>query len=313
MEVRRLRVRDIRWEAEGVLSVALADPSGQELPPWTPGAHVDVRLSPAIERQYSLCSDPADRREWRVAVLREEVSRGGSRLVHEALRPGDLVDVRSPVNTFELTPTARYVFVAGGIGITPILPMIRAVRELGAPWRLAYLGRRAAGMAFAADALLDSPDAELFAADRGERVDLAAWLGTPGGGTAVYCCGPRRLLEAAEALAAGWPSGTLRTERFQPKPRLAGQPDGSFIVDCARSRHSVMVDPGRSILSCLEEAGLAVPSSCREGVCGTCETRVLDGIAEHRDSILAPDEHEAGDVMMICVSRARTPALVLDV
>jgi ferredoxin-NADP reductase len=313
MEVRSLRVRDVRWEAEGVLSIGLTDPSGRELPAWSAGAHVDVRLSSAIERQFSLCSDPADRRTWRIAVLREEVSRGGSRHVHEVLRPGDLLDVRSPVNNFGLRPAPRYVFVAGGIGITPILPMIRSVRDLGLPWRLAYLGRRAAGMAFATDPLLDSPAAQLFAADRGERIDLAAWIGGPDDGAAVYCCGPRRLLDAAEALAGGWAPGTLRTERFQPVPRPAGQSDGTFTVDCARSGCSVAVGPGHSILARLEEAGLDVPSSCREGVCGTCETRLLAGVPEHRDSILAPDEREAGEVMMICVSRARTPALVLDI
>jgi tetrachlorobenzoquinone reductase len=313
MDVRPLRVHDIRWEAEGVLSIGLTDPAGGELPAWSAGAHVDVRLSATIERQFSLCSDPADRRTWRIAVLREEVSRGGSRHVHEVLRPGDLVDVRSPVNNFALRRAPRYVFVAGGIGITPILPMIRSVRDLGLPWRLAYLGRRAAGMAFAADPLLDSPAVQLFAADRGERIDLASWIGGPADGTAVYCCGPARLLDAAEALAAGWAPGTLRTERFQPVPRPAGQPEGSFTVNCARSGCSVAVGPGRSILASLEDAGLDVPSSCREGVCGTCETRLLEGIPEHRDSILAPDEREAGDVMMICVSRARTPQLVLDI
>jgi ferredoxin-NADP reductase len=313
MDVRPLRVHDIRWEAEGVLSIGLTDPAGRELPAWSAGAHVDVRLSAAIERQFSLCSDPADRRTWRIAVLREDVSRGGSRYVHEVLRPGDLLDVRSPVNNFALRPAPRYVFVAGGIGITPIVPMIRSVRDLGLPWRLAYLGRRAAGMAFAADPLLDSPAAQLFAADRGERIDLATWIGGPGDGTAVYCCGPGRLLDAAEALAADWAPGTLRTERFQPVAQPAGQCDGSFTVDCARSGRSVAVGPGHSILSSLEEAGLDVPSSCREGVCGTCETRLLAGVPDHRDSILAPDEREAGDVMMICVSRARTPALVLDI
>jgi ferredoxin-NADP reductase len=313
VEVRKLRVREMRWEAEGVLSLALADPGGGELPPWTPGAHVDVRFATGAERQYSLCSDPADRHAWRVAVLREDASRGGSKFVHETLRPGDLVDVRAPVNNFELRPAARYVFVAGGIGITPILAMARSAAGAGVPWRLAYLGRRAAGMAFAADPLLAGPDAAVFAADRGERADLAAWLGTPGDGTAVYACGPRRLLDAVEGLAAGWPAGALRTERFTAAPSPPGRADGSFTVDCARSGRSVSVAPGQSVLARLEEAGLDVASSCREGVCGTCETRLLDGVAEHRDSILTPGEREAGDVMMICVSRARTGLLVLDI
>lgn len=314
MEVLQLRVRDVRWEAEGVVSVGLTEPNGRELPPWTPGAHVDVRLTPTIERQYSLCSDPADRGEWRVAVLREAVSRGGSDFVHRTLRPGDMLQARTPVNNFELAADAAgYVFVAGGIGIAPILPMIRAVRHR--KWRLAYLGKAIDAMAFGRDPLLGDDNTELFPADQGKRADLKSWIGTPENGTKVYCCGPPRLLHAAQELAAGWPAGTLRIERFQPKPRPAPDQDqqtAAFTVNCERSGRSLVIGPGRSILECLEEAGLVVPSSCREGVCGTCETRLIEGVAEHRDSILAPDERETGETMMICVSRAKTPALVLD-
>lgn len=306
-----LLVRDIRLEADDVLSVGLVDPTGADLPEWTPGAHVDLALTGGVERQYSLCSDPADRSCWRVAVLRERGGRGGSRFVHERLRPGDVVTARGPVNTFALVPAREYVLVAGGIGITPILPMVRALTRAGARWRLAYLGRRAAGMAFTADPLLAG--AELFVSEQDRRADLAAWIGEVAEGTAVYACGPRPMLDELESLRAGWPKGTLHMERFQPLAVPADRVDGSFVVECGRSGRTLVVEPGRSILACAEEAGLPVVSSCREGVCGTCETRVLDGVVEHRDSILSPDEREAGETLMICVSRATSPQLVLDI
>lgn len=305
----KLLVRDLRWEAQDVLSVALADPAGGDLPAWTPGAHVDVRLSAGLERQYSLCSDPADRGQWRIAVLREPDGRGGSRFVHERLRPGAIVDVRGPVNTFELRPSARYLFLAGGIGITPILPMIRHAAAQGVPWRLTYLGRSRARMAFRDDPLLRTPRATLV----NGGFDLASWADGVTGDTAVYCCGPARLLDAIGELARNWPPGTLRVERFVPVPVPATATNGAFRVICARSGHAVQVAANRSILECLEEAGTAVMSSCRAGVCGTCETRLLDGRPEHRDSILSQQERDAGETMMICVSRASTSELVLDV
>lgn len=306
-----LLVRDIRLEADDVLSVGLVDPAGRDLPEWTPGAHVDVALTGGLERQYSLCSDPADRSLWRVAVLRERGGRGGSRFVHERLRPGDVLAVRGPVNTFELVPARHYVLVAGGIGITPILPMVRALERAGASWRLAYLGRRAAGMAFAGDPLLAGAD--LFVSEQDRRAGLAGWIGEVSDGTAVYACGPRRLLDELEGLRGGWPRGTLHMERFEPLAVPADRVDGSFVVECSRSGRTLVVDPGVSILACAEDAGLPVPSSCREGVCGTCETRVLDGVVEHRDSILGADEREASETLMICVSRATSPQLVLDI
>lgn len=303
-----LLVRDIRLEAEDVLSVGLADPAGGELPEWAPGAHVDVMLTGGLERQYSLCSDPADRSQWRIAVLREDGGRGGSRFVHERLRPGAVLAVRGPINNFELVPAAEYVFVAGGIGITPILPMVRALRRAGARWRLAYLGRRAERMAFTGE--LAAPEVELFVR---ERVALADWIGAVPDGTAVYGCGPAPLLDELDRLSAGWPRGALHVERFQPVAVPADRVDGSFVLECRRSGRTLVVPPGVSILDSVEDAGLPVPSSCREGVCGTCETRVLGGVVEHRDSILGTDEREANETLMICVSRAKTPQLVLDI
>jgi ferredoxin-NADP reductase len=321
-----LMVRAMRLAADDVLAIRLERPHGGELPAWTPGAHLDVRFGNGVERQYSLCSDPADRTGWEIAILREEVSRGGSRFVHDALRPGQTVETSHPLNTFELVvPThapdagadtapapGETLFIAGGIGITPLLPMVAATAATDRPWRLAYLGRSRRRMAYADSPLLAGPETTLVAADEHPRIDLAAWIGAPTSATRIYACGPQRLLDQLEEMSAAWPKGTLRVERFQPKS-FADLGDGdAFEVEARRSGLRVTVDAGCSILEMLEQAGIPVPSSCLEGVCGTCETTIIDGEAEHRDSILSPDEQEANETMMVCVSRSKTPSLVLD-
>jgi ferredoxin-NADP reductase len=318
-----LLVRAMRLAADDVLAIRLEHPDGAPLPAWTPGAHLDVRFANGVERQYSLCSDPADRTGYDIAILREAVSRGGSRYVHDALRPGQLVETGHPLNTFELIDAgdpgdvtagpAETVFVAGGIGITPLLPMVAAVAATGRPWRLAYLGRSRRRMAYADAPLLAGPETTIAAADEGARLDLASWIGEPGTATRIYACGPQRLLDQLEELSAGWHRGTLRVERFQPKS-FADLGDGDeFEVEARRSGLKVTVDARCSILEMLEQAGIPVPSSCLEGVCGTCETTIIDGEAEHRDSILSPDEQEANETMMVCVSRSKSPSLVLDI
>ncbi|MGK5557458.1 PDR/VanB family oxidoreductase [Actinomadura kijaniata] len=299
--------------ADGVVLLTLARPDGGDLPAWEPGAHVDLVLGPGLVRQYSLCSDPADRSRWQVAVLREPDGRGGSVHVHDRLAAGSPVRVRGPRNHFALEPAARYLFVAGGIGITPLLPMVAEAERRGADWRLVYGGRSRATMAFR----------ERLEAEYGERVtlhpqdesglpDLDALLGAPRADTLVYCCGPEGLLEAVEERCAAWPPGALRVERFSP--REVGEPvlDGAFEVELARTGTTVTVPPGKSVLEAVEEAGTPVLSSCREGTCGTCETPVLEGTVDHRDSLLTPEERAAHDTMMICVSRAACPRLVLD-
>jgi len=312
-ETLTLVVRDMRWEAEDVLRLGLERPDGAPLPTWEPGAHIDVRLSNGVERQYSLCSEPADATRWEIAVLREPVSRGGSRFIHSELRPGAPVEVRGPVNTFPLQDAEEYLFVAGGIGITAVIPMIEAVARAGKSYRVAYLGRSRARMAFLSHPLLSGPRVSVVAADEQGRLDLDAWLASPASGTVVYACGPARLLDSLEEAATAWPGGLLRLERFQPKV-FAEVADGSvFDVEARRSGLRVTVESGCSILEMLEQAGVPVPSSCLEGVCGTCETTILDGEAEHRDSILVPDERAANETMMICVSRSKLPTLVLDI
>ena len=308
--VLELEVVELRVESAGVLSVALADPERRLLPEWGPGAHIDLGL-PEQVRQYSLCGNPADRRHYRIAVLREEVSTGGSRYVHEVLRPGELVEVGGPRNHFALVEAEEYVFVAGGIGITPLLPMIRAVAAAGRPWRLAYGGRRRASMAFLEDLAAHGDRVSVWAEDEVGLIDLDAVLGAPRDGVAVYSCGPEPLLAAMEERCASWPKGTLHIERFKARPREDVDPasERPFEIVLERTQRRVPVPPGRTALDALDDAGVEVPNACRDGVCGSCEVKVLAGIPEHRDSVL--DADHTGSIML-CVSRARTDELVLD-
>lgn len=309
----RLRVARRTTGAEGVVVLDLRDPSGADLPAWSAGAHVDLHLPGGLTRQYSLCGDPADRSVWRIAVLREPESRGGSAHVHEGLGEGDEVDVRGPRNHFALEPSTRYVFIAGGIGITPILPMIDAAQAAGADWELHYGGRSLRSMAFL-EALEEATGSRvtLHPQDEVGLIDLDRLIGTPQPDTLVYCCGPEPLLLAVEQRCAQWPAGTLHVERFAPKD--VGEPvlTGAFEVELAVSGLSLTVPPEKSVLQVVEEAGISVLSSCTEGTCGTCETTVLSGEVDHRDSLLTPAEQAANDTMFICVSRAACPKLVLE-
>jgi ferredoxin-NADP reductase len=275
--------------ADGVVSLTLRGPS---LPSWTPGAHIDFEPRLGLVRQYSLCGTPGDP-DWRVAVLREPDGRGGSAYVHDVLAVGDRVRVSEPRNTFPLEPASEYLFIAGGVGITPILPMLAAVDS----WRLLYGGRTWESMAFLPEL-----------AKYGDRVcakpDLID-LSEVDNGAEVYCCGPEPLLAAVEARCD---PARLHVERFTPKP-VSAEP---FEVELARSGRVVAVPGDRSILSALLAAGVEVLSSCQEGTCGTCETDVLDGTPEHHDSLLTEQERAAGETMMICVSRSAGGRLVLD-
>jgi ferredoxin-NADP reductase len=310
-----LRVSELRWEAEGVLSLGLVDPSGGALPPWTPGAHLDVELRPGLERQYSLCGALDDDREWRLAVLLEPHGRGGSAWVHERLRPGDTIRVRGPRNHFELVRAEAYEFIAGGIGITPILPMLAAATVAGSRWRLLYGGRRRASMAFVEQLASYGERVAIVPEDDYGLLDVRGAVAGWKPGTLVYCCGPAPLLDAVEqdCAAAEFPAGTLHVERFTPRLSAdAVREGGSFDVHLERSGLTVHVAEGQTILEAVEAAGVAVACSCLEGTCGTCETTVLDGDVDHRDSILTDEERAASETMMICVSRARSPALRLD-
>jgi ferredoxin-NADP reductase len=299
--------------ADGIITLDLRDPAGATLPGWSPGAHIDLLLGRGLTRQFSLCGDPADRARWRIAVLREPGGRGGSAYVHDAIVEGSLVRARGPRNHFRLEPADRYLFIAGGIGITPILPMLAAADTGGRPWTLTYGGRTAASMAFRADLLARYPGrVRIRPQDQTGLLDLAGILDGLQPGTLVYCCGPPPLLDALADHCAGWPSGMLHVERFTPAD--AGAPPGpGFEIELAQAGLTLTVPPGRSILEVVEAAGVTVLSSCTEGTCGTCETAVLAGLPEHRDSVLSPAEQAAADTMMICVSRSLTPRLILDI
>lgn len=313
-QVLDLRVSRMTWESEGVLSLELRRPDGMDLPSWEPGAHLDLQIPGVITRQYSLCGDPHDSSVWRIAVLREPHSKGGSQAVHEFVRPGDVLTVVGPRNNFHFVDSTSYVFIAGGIGITPILPMVAAADAAGASWSLLYGGRTASSMAFVDELSVYTGNVTLCPQDTAGLLDLDSVLAPAKDGTAVYCCGPEPLLEAVEKSCQAWPKGSLHVERFAPKPREEADPDEerSFELVLSQCGRTLTVQPGQSILEAMEEAGIEHPNSCREGICGTCETGVLEGVPDHRDSLLEDDEKEAGDTMMVCVGRALSNRLVID-
>lgn len=305
-------VQSKRLVAEGVVALTLHDVEGQPLPAWEPGAHVDLILGAAATRQYSLCGDPADAHAWRLGILRDAAGSGGSLYVHDQLQAGDTVRVRGPRNNFPLVESPRYLFIAGGIGITPMLPMIRVAEASGAEWQLVYGGRQRASMAFLDELAAYGDKVLLRPQDETGMLDLETLLGVPQDDTKVYCCGPEPLLKAVEERCSAWPKGSLHVERFVAKPLTEPVLHEAFEVYLAASDVTLTIPVDKSILTCVEEAGIPVLSSCAEGTCGTCETTVLEGTPDHRDSILDEEAREAGDCMMICVSRACTQRLVLD-
>ncbi|WP_396657729.1 PDR/VanB family oxidoreductase [Microbacterium sp.] len=302
------RVRAMVLEADDILSLEL-EPIDRPFPEWTAGAHVDVAIPGAPTRQYSLCGPP-DAGRYRIAVLREAVSRGGSQAVHERLRPGDTVVLRGPHNHFRLEPAPEYLFVAGGIGITPIVSLLREAQAAGATWRLLYLGASRRRMAFLDEiAALDGGTVTIVARDEDERADLAVELAQHPTAM-VYACGPERMLAALREIV-GEDSDRLHIEYFQA-PQVEYEPGGPFMIRLERSGLEAEVRPHQSIMEVMREAGVDVLSDCEEGICGSCETRVIDGEIEHRDFVLTKQERERGDCMMVCVSRAACPLLVLD-
>ncbi|MFC6063450.1 PDR/VanB family oxidoreductase [Streptomyces ochraceiscleroticus] len=306
-----LRVAEKTAAADGVVTLTLRDPEGRRLPDWTPGAHIDLVLPGGRTRQYSLCGDRWDPYQYRIGVLREPAGRGGSVCVHDELAAGDTVAIGGPRNNFPLVPSERYLFVAGGIGITPLLPMIHQARLTGTPWRLLYGGRTRATMAFTGELAAHGDAVTLVPQDTHGPLDLPAALPRPDGRTKVYCCGPPGLLDAVERLCTGWPTGLLRTERFVPREQAPVR-DAPFEVRLRRSDLTVTVTPDRTVLDAVRAAGVTVLSSCGRGTCGTCETTVLAGVPDHRDAILDDDERARGDAMFPCVSRACSDRLDLD-
>ncbi|WP_162578733.1 PDR/VanB family oxidoreductase [Variovorax sp. PBS-H4] len=301
--------------SSGVASLTLQRPDRGPLPTWRAGAHLELSLPGGMARQYSLCGDAQNTNAYELAVLREPAGRGGSAAVHDLLRTGDRVQVRGPRNHFELASASRYLFIAGGIGVTPILPMLCAAERAGADWRFLYGGRSRSSMAFL-DALAHWGErVQIRPQDECGLLDVEAFMGQARTDTLVYSCGPAPLLAAVQRAgrAGAWKPDQLRMESFGAAIPREGQAAGSaFSVVLARSGVTVAVEPGQSILAAIADAGIHVASSCGTGVCGTCESRILEGIPDHRDSLLSETEKSEGQFMLICVSRASSACITLD-
>ncbi|WP_205718299.1 PDR/VanB family oxidoreductase [Actinomadura sp. WMMA1423] len=302
--------------AEDVMGVTLLRADGGRLPRWSAGSHIDLifptRTLGTVTRQYSLCGAPSDDREWQVAVLGDLHGRGGSRHLYEHLEVGAVLQARGPRNNFPFAVAGDYLFIAGGIGITPIRPMVAAAAAAGARWRLHYAGRKRSRMAFLADLAAAHPgNVHVTAEDEHGFPDLRSILRAATPNTAVYSCGPAPMLDAVVSTCRELGLPTPHLERFtavQPAPGTFQ--DGPVEVEFRQMGVTRTVSENESILDVAEELGSPIFGSCREGICGTCETRVLEGVPEHRDSLLS-DERRA-DHMLICVSRAASPRLVLD-
>ncbi|WP_054813031.1 PDR/VanB family oxidoreductase [Nocardia arizonensis] len=299
----------IEAEAEDVVSLTLRDPYWAPLPEWSPGAHLDLFLPSGRQRQYSLDGDPADRARYRISVRRIADGGGGSLEVHDTLRVGDELRIRGPRNAFPFIAAPAYVFVAGGIGITPILPMVTEAARAAIPWRLVYLGRSRASMPFLSHLaglgggeLVVRPDDEFGVAEPADLIDRVP------AGSAAYVCGPPALMDAAALrLRALDPGTALYTERFSPLPVRDGV---EFDLTLRRSGHTVRVGAEESALAAIRRVLPGVAYSCQQGFCGTCKVAVLNGTVEHRDRRLA--DHERADYMLTCVSRSRGSELTLD-
>jgi ferredoxin-NADP reductase len=311
----KLAIRSVHFPADRVVSVELGSCDGSLLPAWAPGAHIDLNLPSGLVRSYSLHGDPRDRSSYHIAVLDVEHGRGGSSEVHRIAAPGVELPASVPRNSFRLEPASHYLFLAGGVGVTPLLPMARETSRAGMPWTFVYAGRTRTSMAFL-DVLSSLPGGRLKVVPQDELglPDLAsAFAALPAGG-AAYCCGPAGMLEAAGSIGARTrPDVPVHMERFQsPADPPAADGDKPFEVELARSGITIEVLPGVSVLDAVRVRIPDVMSNCGRGICGACETAVLAGIPDHRDSVLTPKEQAAGGYMMICVSRSLTPRLVLD-
>ncbi|VTU24371.1 Phenoxybenzoate dioxygenase subunit beta [Variovorax sp. SRS16] len=311
-----LQVTDVQAEARDVVLVELKAPDGAALPPFEPGAHLEIDLPNGLVRHYSLTNDWRERDRYVVGVGRAANGRGGSAFVHQSLRRGMQLAVSAPRNNFALDPKAdSYLFIAGGIGVTPMMAMIRWCEAQSRPWRLVYAARNCQRTAFYETLRAHGERVHFHFDDlAGTVLDVREWLAGEGSGEHVYCCGPQPLMQAVQDHAAHRPASRVHFEYFTAPatPAADAMPAGAFRVELRRSGKSLTVPADRSILEVLEADGMNVPFSCREGLCGTCETAVCEGLVEHRDYVLSQEQRDAGKSMMICVSRALSPVLVLD-
>ena len=316
-ETLTMLVKSVTWEAQGIVSFDLRPTDTGVLPPFTAGAHIDVHLPNGLVRSYSLMNPQEERHRYQVAVNRDAASRGGSSCLHETVRVGQTLTIGLPRNNFPLAEDAAHsVLIAGGIGITPLWCMVQRLAALKQRWTLYYCTRSRAHAAFLPEVLAlaaRSGGTVVTHFDQeagGKLLDLAQVVAKAGPQAHLYCCGPLPMLAAFEAATAGHPPRQVHVEYFAAREAPATQ--GGFTVVLARSGRELQVPEGRSILDVLLDADVDVLYSCTEGVCGACETRVLEGTPDHRDLVLSKDEQAAGRTMMICCSGSKSPRLVLD-
>lgn len=312
-----VRVASIRKEAEGIASFELVREDGQPLPAFEAGAHLDVVLPGLPVRQYSLCNAPAETHLYQIAVLKDPASRGGSRHLHEKVSKGDSLTVSEPKNHFALVPTSgRTLLLAGGIGVTPLLAMAESLSASGAEYQLHYCARDRARLAFAdrlaEDRFLGHVHLHLDDGPEDQKLVLDPLLAGRGAQDHLYVCGPTGFIawvkEAAEA--AGWPDDAVHSEHFSGTVEMRDS-DADFEIEVQETGQIVSVAKGQTALNALLDAGIDVPNSCTEGVCGMCMTRVVEGTPDHRDQFLTTAERAANDAFMPCCSRAKTPRLVI--
>lgn len=312
-----VRLDQIRRESADINSFVLVDPVGRALPPFTPGCHIDVRLRPGLIRQYSLTNGPDERDHYAIAVKREPRSRGGSAAMHDDLRVGSILTVGAPRNNFALADEASHsILLAGGVGVTPLISMAKHLCRAGRGFELHLFARSPEHAPFArefSDERLGHAASRWYMSEPADVTrKLAELLGEHLPGTHLYLCGPGPFMEAALAQVAAWPKDTIHLEHFAAPATAAVAAAGTFEVTLARRGGTFVVPAHCSIVQALAEAGIDVEVSCEQGICGTCRTGVLDGIPDHRDSFLTDDEKAGGRTMTPCVSRAKTPHLLLD-
>ncbi|WGR73145.1 MULTISPECIES: PDR/VanB family oxidoreductase [unclassified Bradyrhizobium] len=310
-------IAEVRPEATDILSFELRPRAGTILPPFTAGAHVEVYLPDLQIRSYSLLNDQNERDRYVIAVRRDANGRGGSRYMHDRLGKGDALTISAPRNHFPLVEDAHHtVFIVGGIGVTPILSMVRRLEQIGRSWEMHFGARSPAHAAFydylrAFNSTTSSRVRFYFDGGvRDDMLDVGSLIAPLPSDTHLYCCGPLGMMDVFRGATAARPAKTVHFEYFAGA--AVGEPSGGFDVELAQSGKTLTVRPGKTILEAMIEAGLDAPYSCREGVCGSCETRVLAGIPDHRDLVLTASERARGETMMICCSGSLSSKLVID-
>ena len=323
MNAHTARLHGLEWLAEGVLGLDFRPVDGQPWAAVTAGAHIDLRLPGGLVRSYSLVNAPGETHRYLVAVHQDPNSRGGSRTIHQALRPGEKIEIVGPRNSFALREEAAHtVFVAGGIGVTPLWCMAQRLSQIGRPWTMHYCARSMETAAYArelqelAAATGNTLHLHLDGGDPARRADLGSFVAEAPAGSHFYCCGPAPMLKAYSEATSGLDSARVHLEYFAPPPAPAagatGSGDRAFTLKLSRSGKLLNVPVGQSVLDVLLGAGIEVPYSCMAGICRACETKVVEGTVDHRDMVLEDAERNRGDCMIICCSRASSDALTLE-